>query len=118
MRIVADTGVFSASLGRWPPPGFDHKVRLMSGKQVFLAAMTVAELRYGVLAAGWGDNRRSRLEQSIEVSTVVPVTDGLLWQVAELRLACRQAGHPLADRSHTLATFGSPLRPSISVRHF
>lgn len=73
----------------------------MSGKQVFLAAMTVAELRYGVLAAGWGDNRRSRLEQSIEVSTVVPVTDGLLWQVAELRLACRQAGHPLADRSHT-----------------
>ena len=101
MRIVADTGVFSASLSRRHPASFDRKVRLMSGQQVFLAAMTVAELRYGALVAEWGDNRRARLEQSIQASTIVPVTDSLLSRVAELRLACRQAGHPLADRSHT-----------------
>lgn len=100
MRIVADTGVFSASLGRRPPPGFDDKIRLLSRQQVFLAAMTVAELRYGALVAGWGDKRRARLEQSIRTTTIVPVTDALLSRVAELRLACRQAGHPLADRSH------------------
>jgi predicted nucleic acid-binding protein len=28
------------------------------------------------------------------------VSDGLLTAVAELRMACRQAGHPLHDRSH------------------
>ncbi len=31
---------------------------------------------------------------------VVPVTDALLTEVAELRFACREAGHPLADRVH------------------
>lgn len=30
----------------------------MTGKSVFLAAQTVAELRYGALVAGWGDARR------------------------------------------------------------
>lgn len=101
MRIVADTGVFSASLSRRHSPLFDRKIRLMTGQQVFLAAMTVAELRYGALVADWGESRRSRLERSIQTSTIVPVTDSLLSRVAELRLACRQAGHPLVDRSHT-----------------
>jgi predicted nucleic acid-binding protein len=31
---------------------------------------------------------------------VVPVTNALLTDVAELRFACRQVGHPLADRIH------------------
>jgi len=40
----------------------------MAGNQVFLAAVTVAELRYGALVAGWGAPRRERLEQVIETS--------------------------------------------------
>jgi hypothetical protein len=31
---------------------------------------------------------------------VIPVSDGLLTTVAEVRLACRSAGHPPADRVH------------------
>jgi len=31
---------------------------------------------------------------------VVPVTDRLLTTAAELRFACRQAGHALHDRAH------------------
>jgi tRNA(fMet)-specific endonuclease VapC len=72
----------------------------MAGNQVFLAAVTVAELRYGALVAGWEANRRTRLEESIQATTVVPVTDNLLTRVAELRLGCRRAGHPLVDRTH------------------
>jgi hypothetical protein len=34
----------------------------MAGHQVSLAAVTIAEPRYGALAAGWEDQRRQRLE--------------------------------------------------------
>ena len=72
----------------------------MAGHQVFIAAVSVSELRYGALVAGWAQPRRDRLEQAIRSTTVVPVTDALLTVMAELRHACRMAGHPLHDRAH------------------
>jgi tRNA(fMet)-specific endonuclease VapC len=101
VRLLVDTGVFSASLSRRRRQQFEGKVALMAGNQIFLAAVTVSELRYGALVAGWGEARRDLLEASIRATTVVPVTDNMLTKVAELRLACRTAGHPLHDRSHT-----------------
>ncbi|MGH9223957.1 MAG: PIN domain-containing protein [Acidimicrobiales bacterium] len=101
MRLLVDTGVFSASLSRRRRPRFQTQIGLMAGHQIFLAAVTISELRYGALVAGWGDARRNRLEESIRATTVVPVSDKLLTTVAELRHACRTAGHPLHDRSHT-----------------
>ena len=71
----------------------------MAGHQVFLAAVTVSELRYGALVAEWGEVRRQRLEASIQSTTIVPVTDALLDAVAELRYRCRLLGHPLHDRA-------------------
>ncbi len=73
----------------------------MAGNQIFLAATTVSELRYGALVAGWSEARRERLEESIQATTVVPVSNKLLTTTAELRFACRRVGHPLHDRSHT-----------------
>lgn len=61
---------------------------------------TLCELRYGALVAGWAPPRRDRLEEAIRSTTVVPVTDALLTVMAELRHACRVAGHPLHDRAH------------------
>lgn len=101
MRLLVDTGVFSASLSRLRRPRFESQIGLMAGQQVFLAAVTVSELRYGALVAGWGEARRERLEESIRATTVVPVTDKLLTAIAELRHDCRQAGHPLHARSHS-----------------
>ncbi len=100
MRLVVDTGVFSAALSRRRRADLDQQVTLLAGNQIFLAASTVAELRYGALLAGWGEPRRARLEQAIETTTVIPVSDGLLTTLAELRLACRRVGHPLADPVH------------------
>ena len=100
MRLAVDTGVFSASLSRRRRAAFEPHVRRMTGHQVFLAAVTVSELRYGACVAQWGEPRRQRLEQSIQATTVIPVSDALLSTVAELRYACRLAGHPLHDRSH------------------
>ncbi|CAB4891546.1 unannotated protein [freshwater metagenome] len=100
MKLVVDTGVFSASLSRRRLPSASPYLEMLSGHQLFLASVTVAELRFGALVAGWGESRRLRLEQGIESTTVIPVTDALLTEIASFRFACRQAGHPLADRIH------------------
>jgi predicted nucleic acid-binding protein len=100
VRIVVDTGVFSASLSRRRRPRFEAQIGLITGHQIFLAAVTVSELRYGALVAGWGAARRNRLDESIQATTVVPVSDRFLSSLAELRFACRRAGHPLHDRAH------------------
>jgi predicted nucleic acid-binding protein len=44
--------------------------------------------------------RRTRLEEAIAATTVVPVSDSLLNTVAQLRFECRAVGHPLAAQSH------------------
>jgi tRNA(fMet)-specific endonuclease VapC len=100
VRILIDTGVFSASISRRRRARFEPQVGMMAGQQLFLAAVTVAELRYGALVAGWGEQRRQRLEQSIVATTVVPVSDALLTTVADLRHACRQVGHALHEPVH------------------
>jgi predicted nucleic acid-binding protein len=94
VKLVVDTGVFSASLSRRVST-LSPLVEQLSGNQLFLASVTVAELRFGALVAGWGDARR-RLEEGIQSTTVVPVTDRLLTEIAEFRFACREVGHPLA----------------------
>lgn len=101
MRLVVDTGVFSAALSRRRRAALDDQVALLSGNQIFLAAMTVAELRYGALLAQWGEPRRERLEQVIAATTVIPVSDALLTTLAEVRLACQRSGHPLASPIHS-----------------
>ena len=123
MRIVVDTGVFSAALSRRRRARLAAQTGLMAGNQIFLAAVTVSELRYGALVAGWGEVRRARLDASIRATTVVPVTDRLLSTIAALRFACRRAGHPLHDRSHandlwiaaTAIHIGAPLLTADNV---
>lgn len=100
MNLVVDTGVFSASLSTRARPTFDAHLNLLPGNQIYLAAVTVAELRYGALVAHWGDVRRLRLERAIETTTVIPVSDALLTTLATLRFECRRVGHPLADPIH------------------
>lgn len=97
---MVDTGVFSAALSKRRRARLEGHVALMAGHQVFLAAVTVSELRYGALVAEWGRARRIRLEEAIRSTTVVPVTDTLLTHIAELRYACRRTGHPLHEGAH------------------
>ena len=53
MRVVVDTGVLSVSLSRRRRPRLEAQMGLMAGHQIFLAAVTVSELRYGALLAEW-----------------------------------------------------------------
>ncbi|NOX30264.1 MAG: type II toxin-antitoxin system VapC family toxin [Actinobacteria bacterium] len=85
MRLVVDTGVFSAALSRRRRPEFEAMVSRLAGNQLLLVASTVAELRHGALVARWGTARRDRLEEAIATTTVVPVSDALLTRLAGLR---------------------------------
>jgi hypothetical protein len=101
VTLVVDTGVVSALLSKQVQPHLAPAVAKATGQRFLLAPQTVAELRYGALSAGWAGRRQARLEAKIAESTVVPVTDRLLHRIAEVRLACQQIGHPLADRVHS-----------------
>jgi predicted nucleic acid-binding protein len=100
VRLLVDTGAFSAALSRKRRPELEPLVAVLPGNQLHLAAQTVAELRYGALLAGWAASRVARLEDAIQAATVIPVTDALFTAVARLRFDCRAVGHPLADRVH------------------
>lgn len=98
--VVADTGVFSASLSVRRRPHLRLQVQRLIGRPIWLAVQSVAELRYGALVAGWGEPRRLRLEAAIGATTLVPITDGLIDEVARLRYECRLVGHPLHSEAH------------------
>ena len=100
MKLLVDTGVFSAALSRKRRAEFEPLVARLPGNQLNLAAQSVAELRYGVLFAGWGSARSDRLERAIETTNVIQVSDALLSAVARFRFECRKVGHPLANPVH------------------
>jgi len=100
VKLLVDTGVFSAALSRKRRPEFEPLVARLPGNQLNLAAQSVAELRYGVLFAGWGSARADRLERAIETTNVIQVSDALLSAVARFRFECRTVGHPLANPVH------------------
>ena len=100
MKLLVDTGVFSAALSRKRRPEFEPLVARLPGNQLNLAAQSVAELRYWVLFAGWGSARSDRLERAIATTNVIQVSDALLTAIARFRFACRTVGHPLASPVH------------------
>jgi predicted nucleic acid-binding protein len=99
--VVVDTNVFGAALTRRHSPLVELYAPHLTGRVLVLAAQTVAELRFGALWAKWGPARRAELEQRITRARVAPVDEDLVWEVARLRVACRRAGHALADDHHT-----------------
>jgi predicted nucleic acid-binding protein len=116
VRVIVDTGVFSASLSRRRRPRFEAQIGLMAGHQIFLAAVTVSELRYGALVAGWGEARRNGLDESIQATTVVPVSDRFLSTLAELRFAVvERVTHFMIEPTPT--TCGLQPRRVTSARH-
>jgi len=52
VRILVDTGVFSASVSLRRRIRFGRQIGLMAGQQIFLASVTVAELRHACRLAG------------------------------------------------------------------
>ena len=97
--VLLDTNVFSA----WLSPHstltalYDKHV---VGRRIAIAQQTVAEIRYGAIAAGWGQRRLETVERLLHRSRILTVDDETTWAYARLRLQCRTLGHPLHQKQH------------------
>lgn len=98
--VVVDTGVFGADLSASSKPLADLYANLLDGRNILISFVTVAELRYGALRAGWGAKRRNELEETIDSAKIVWPGHGLASEYAALRAECVAAGHGLAEKSN------------------
>jgi predicted nucleic acid-binding protein len=113
--VVVDTNVFSAALSHRALA--NDYAKHLSGRRLIVSFQTVAEMRFGGLAAGWGQKRMREMEKAIAKAATIPPHDQLATEWADLRLECRLAGHGLAGKAHmadlwiaaTARLLGAPL---------
>lgn len=98
--LVVDTNVFAAVLGKDPAGLVKTYSADLTGSRLVVSFQTVAELRYGAMAANWGQTRIEAMEERLAGAVAIPPHDELATEWAQLRLDCRQAGHPLHDKVH------------------
>lgn len=96
---MIDTDVFSADL----IPGSLLAARfrqLTLGRPTFISFQTAAEVRFGAMLRGWGASRLRRMESRLAAAEIVDSGPELIDTYVQLRVTCRRAGHPLAQKIH------------------
>ncbi len=99
-HVVIDTDVASWLLDPRPFPHTEMTRQVIARRARVVSFVTVAELRYGALRAGWGEPRRRQLERSIADLEVIQTSDRLITGGAELRNVASRAGHPISQKIH------------------
>ena len=99
--VVVDTMVVSALVNASRDPGAAASYReAIGGRTVLVSFVTITEMRFGAIRAGWGEIRRRGLERVLARLVVVQPDDDLMLKCAELRAACSTDGHPLGQKVH------------------
>lgn len=117
--VVVDTDVISYQLRR------DTRAvayaRHLSGRAPVASFMTVAELYHWALVAGRSETRVSQLEALLSTYTVAPSGWALCRRWAEVMIAARTKGRPIAANDAWIAAtalhFGVPLVTN-NARHY
>ena len=99
--VVVDTDVASY-IFKWHSSA-QHYADALSGSELILSFMSVAEMRMGALAGGWGIRRRALLERFIEGFIVVYADDALCTGWATLRADARAGGKSLGPQDAWIA---------------
>lgn len=99
-HVVLDTDVTSWILAPHPSPQAEAAWRVIGGRSRVVSFVTVTELRYGALRAGWGELRQRRLERSLSDFDVIQTDSALVGRCAELRNRASRDGHGLAHKIH------------------
>ncbi|NTZ06059.1 type II toxin-antitoxin system VapC family toxin [Burkholderia metallica] len=107
--ILVDTNVISEPLRREPNAAVIEWLDAQNVETLFLAAISLAEMRFGVAALPEG-RRRDWLEQSIEQRVVplfrgriLPFDDAASKAYASLRAKARGTGNPMASADGFIA---------------
>jgi predicted nucleic acid-binding protein len=99
-HVVLDTDVTSWLLHPDPLPHADAAREIIGNRSPVVSFVTVTELRYGALRAGWGDFRLRRLERSLTAFDVIETNDPLTNACAQLRAWAQRSGHGIAQKIH------------------
>jgi tRNA(fMet)-specific endonuclease VapC len=99
--VVVDTMAVSALMNasRNPQRAAAYR-RAINDDSVLGSFVTITELRFGALLAGWGELRRRGLERDLARLVVVQPDDQLMRTCAEIRASCQRAGHGLGHKIH------------------
>lgn len=99
--VVVDTMVVSAMVNvhRDPAPAEAYR-NLIAGRSVVISFVTVTEMRYGAVKAGWGELRQRSLERTLARLVVVQPDDDLMTACADLRARCERRGLALGQKVH------------------
>ncbi|MDQ6848390.1 MAG: PIN domain-containing protein [Actinomycetota bacterium] len=99
--VVVDTMAVSALVNAGRDPDAAARYRsVIDGRSVVVSFVTVTEMRFGAIKAGWGEIRRRSLERGLARLVVVQPDDDLMRTCVELRAACLAAGHALGQKVH------------------
>lgn len=98
--VVIDTMVLTALLDSRPTSLGPEYRKLIGPAPTVVSFVTMAEIRYGALKAGWGYLRRRRLERDLTCFVAIKPDDHLIDICARLRHSCEVRGHPLGQKIH------------------
>lgn len=99
--VVVDTMVVSALINAARnPERAAHYRRVIADDRIVVSFVTVTELRFGALQAGWGGLRRRCLERDLAQFVTVQPDDALMYICAEVRLAAQRDGLALGQEIH------------------
>jgi predicted nucleic acid-binding protein len=99
-HVVLDTDGVSWLLDPRPSSHAEETRRVIGRRARVVSFVTVTELRYGALRAGWGELRRRQLERSLADLEIIQTSGPLLDRCAALRAEASRAGHALAQKIH------------------
>lgn len=99
--VVLDTMAVSALVNASRNPGLATSYRgVIAAAPIVVSFVTVTELRFGALRAGWGELRRRGLERDLAQFVIARPDDALMRICAELRLTAERAGLGLGNKIH------------------
>jgi tRNA(fMet)-specific endonuclease VapC len=114
-QIVVDTDVASY-IFNWHSSAQGY-VDVLNGSELILSFMSIAEMRMGAIAAGWGLRRRTLLEQFISGFGVVYADDALCTSWATLRADARAAGRSLSPQDAWIAATALGLEAPLATNN-
>ena len=81
----------------------DPYLSLLSGQELAMSFMTVAELFQWAILRQWGDRRLSQLEQYLSNYLVIPVDQPLCREWAQVRSDRQSSGQPISPQDAWIA---------------
>ena len=100
-QIVVDTDVASY-IFNWHSSARRY-VDALRGAELVLCFMSIAEMRMGAIAAGWGARRRALLEEFIRGFGAVYADDALCTSWATIRAGARATGRSISPQDAWVA---------------